>query len=262
MALIWSLIKQTDCRIGGKEIDQFGKPTCASNSVESGRKLLWSVLSHQQVVRKRCSLELTFKCFHANVAFTTILATILDKSQVHTLPFADSWANKLDLNGFRWLSPLDRVISYKLTRSLGQSPYPSFWWGSAFASSRREHISAWGIHNTSWQMKQQRKETNDPMLHLMMNCSIVKGCGSWCIAQTNMCLTLKSSHWGIQSHSSFERMRQPGRASKLGSPTFATNSCLAVRAQPFIAQHLGYQVTQMNATAPSVQLLWPLWPLL
>lgn len=65
---------------------------------------------------------------------------------------------------------------------------------------------------------------------------------------------------GIQSHSSFERMRQPGKASKLGSPTFATNSCLAVWAQPFIAQHLGYQVTQMNATAPSAQLLWPLWP--
>ena len=31
--------KHTDCRIDGKEFDQFDKPTCASNSVEAWKKI-------------------------------------------------------------------------------------------------------------------------------------------------------------------------------------------------------------------------------
>ncbi len=127
---------------------------------------------------------------------------------------------------------------------------------------------AWCTHsqfqNAVLWMKQQRKETNDPTLHLMMNCSIVKGCGSWCIAQTNTCLGLKSSHSDPMSFVTW-RMRQPGSASKLGSPTFATSSRLAVWAQPFIAQHLAYQVSDSNEcytsflTAPLATLAFIVW---
>lgn len=135
------------------------------------------------MVRKRCSLELTFKCLHVNVAYTARLAAILDESQLLTLPCADSWTNKLE---FQWVSMIvPRRLGHKLQAHSFTGPIAvsillmrirvCFQQKGAHFSL---HFSREGIHDTSRRMKQQRKETNDPTLHLMMNCSIVKGCGS------------------------------------------------------------------------------------